>query len=730
MNVAIEKIEIVAFGKLKNVFVSAKDGINILSAPNESGKSTLAAFIKFVFYGFAGARMQNLTDNERKLYTPWDNEISEGSVAISADGERYIVHRRFASSGKETVEITNRATGKNEFAGEVPGEVFFGVSEEIFARTLFFRQLTTPQSKDEILADRLRNIAISADEQVGTKKAVSKLTEAKNELKGKAGNGLIPKSQRERDDLEEKITESADLRREVIRLREDIKKRSVTVSDAKEKLKALSAERKNIEKYEAMLRLRNINRLTVEENAAREEYADASAGLKRQADGGVFGILSSKNAELVAEQRNCNNIAYSLKAAEETAEELQDQRCMDASDAKTAEKLIKSAETLSKVLFVLAAVAAAAGIFVYLAYHNIAGFLGIALAIALAACGGVYLGKPASFAKELGLKNTAELKEEMLRLPSLELEIKGAESRVTSLRGAYDESRARCILLKNELDGEISKYADVSGADYPAQIQHILEVSAESGEKLAVWRAKKNELSAATEGIDLDGLAEEACGAKEPEREKGKVDREIAFYTQQYEQLSALNRNDELQIAALEAKIGDPATMVGKRDALNGRIEELTLKHKAYETAIRFIDEASDYMKSMVAPRIGERADEYFNAATGGKYSNFEIDTRLSMSYETDFRRSCDYLSAGTRDSAYLSLRLALADMLFGGCGVPVLLDDAFVRIDDSRLRMMAGAISEAAKKHQIFILTHGEREMDAFDDIGVEYNTVKIENF
>ena len=185
MNLTIEKIEINSFGKLKNAYLSLESGVNLLSAPNESGKSTLAAFIKFVFYGFSGARMQSITDNEKKLYTPWDGEVSEGNVTVTADGSRYTISRRCLASGKETVEVVNRATGKNEFIGEVPGEVFFGVSEEVFARTLFFRQLTAPQSKDEILAERLRNIAISADEQVGTKKAVAELNGAKNELKSR-----------------------------------------------------------------------------------------------------------------------------------------------------------------------------------------------------------------------------------------------------------------------------------------------------------------------------------------------------------------------------------------------------------------------------------------------------------------------------------------------------------------------------------------------------------------
>ena len=248
MNLSIEKIEISSFGKLKNACVTAQKGINILSAPNESGKSTLAAFIKFVFYGFVGGRMQSISENEKKLYTPWGAELCEGSITFIADGVKYTVRRRALASGKETVETVNYATGRPEFVGEVPGEVFFGVSEEVFARTLFFRQLTVPQSKDEILADRLRNIAISADEQVSTKKAVARLNECKNELKGRLGSGLIPKAEKERDELDTAITEALSVRKEAERLGGEIKKRAADMAVCAEQLDILNGERRNIEK--------------------------------------------------------------------------------------------------------------------------------------------------------------------------------------------------------------------------------------------------------------------------------------------------------------------------------------------------------------------------------------------------------------------------------------------------------------------------------------------------
>ncbi len=728
MNVTIDKIEIVSFGKLKNAVVTAESGINVLSAPNESGKTTLASFIKFVFYGFVGARMQMLTDNERKLYTPWDSEVCEGSVYITADGEKYIVTRRCPPSGKEVFDVTNRATGKSEFAGLVPGEVFFGVGEDVFSRTLFFRQLTLPQSKDELLADRLRNIAISADEQVGTKKAISRLSEAKNELKGKLGSGLLPKAQKERDELVEAITASSDMRREIVRLETEMKKRAATISESEKKLELLNAERKNIEKYEALIKLRNIERLQLEETEAKTDYKTVSSELKNQdTSNGIFSSLISKNTEYVAQCRDLENIKTALSKAEEERSCLDFESAFDSDEGKEIENTISKYEKLPKIFFVAGALALIGGLMLYFASGNAVGLPGIALGVILSAVGSVYLGKPIAIAREHGFESVDELKEAIKNQPILQNRIYESDRRIDDLKSEYREKKIRVDTLKTELDDGIGEYIEVENGDYAVQIQRILDVSAKCGEKLAVWRSKRDSLERATEGVDLELLKTEASGATLPERERAKVDREISFYSSQVAQLSDLNRRDELDSVALEAKFGDPSALIGKRDSLDARVDDLTSKFKAYETAIRFIEEAADNMKSMVAPRISERADEYFSAATGGKYSSFEVDTKLSMSFGEDFRRSCDYLSAGTRDSAYLSLRLALADILFGGCGVPIMLDDAFVRMDDNRLKMISGALEEASKKHQIFILTHGSREKDTLDEMGIAYNEIKI---
>ena len=47
----ISCIHIQSFGKINNLTLELDGGINIITGENESGKSTICNFIKFVFYG-------------------------------------------------------------------------------------------------------------------------------------------------------------------------------------------------------------------------------------------------------------------------------------------------------------------------------------------------------------------------------------------------------------------------------------------------------------------------------------------------------------------------------------------------------------------------------------------------------------------------------------------------------------------------------------------------------
>ena len=71
------------FGKLNQATLNFEDGLNVLHAPNEWGKSTWCAFITAMLYGI-DTRQRNtdaqLADKEH--YTPWSGAPMAGRMEI------------------------------------------------------------------------------------------------------------------------------------------------------------------------------------------------------------------------------------------------------------------------------------------------------------------------------------------------------------------------------------------------------------------------------------------------------------------------------------------------------------------------------------------------------------------------------------------------------------------------------------------------------------------------
>lgn len=71
-------------------------------------------------------------------------------------------------------------------------------------------------------------------------------------------------------------------------------------------------------------------------------------------------------------------------------------------------------------------------------------------------------------------------------------------------------------------------------------------------------------------------------------------------------------------------------------------------------------------------------------------------------------------VSGGTREQIATLVRIAHADLLAArGIELPLMLDDALVFSDDRRLEIMVGLLAEAAKRHQVIVLSCHQRALD-----------------
>lgn len=711
LDVRFERVEIVSFGKLHGVSLELREGFNLLCAPNESGKSTLAAFLRFVFYGFTDARKKELSENDKKLYMPWDAPRCEGSVTLCRGEKRYRVTRSCASTGKDAVTVVDVDTGRPTFAGEVPGVALFGVSEDLFSRTLFFRQLTLPQSRDEVLAEQLQNLAVSADEAVSTGRALDRLNQARHELKGRAGAGWIPRLEQESARLAASLTEAQRQQETLASQREEQSRLQAKLQENQEASQRVGQEMENLERWEAAAKLAQLQRL--QEDVAQKQMAYETTvrvvGREHPDVSFLTGLLSNC-AEKQAAQTRAAELEASLAAAEAEQQKLQ---MPESSLPQTS---------------------------------GIGGWIGILLGVGLLLTGSIWSlvvspGWPAYGMWVVGglllliggrlvckhRKAVAEARAAAVEREQACLEQQaGAAARLAQLRETAERERQTAERLRKETDAGLQQY-DIPAGEHPEEaLRQLLDACHSLSQCRAAYESAVHSCRLASEGVDLDALRARACGAKPPVRARSEIERERTFLRQQQQMLSDRERVLSNGIASLEGSAGDPALLTGKRGAVERKLAECRRRYDVYELAMRGIQEASDRMKCMVAPRISAAAGRYFAAATGGAYRDLAVDTRLALRTQADgIGRECEFLSAGTRDCAYLSLRLALTDLLFDGVGMPLVLDDAFGRLDDARLQHMLHMLEEAAARHQVLLLCCTNREQQTLKQLGAVYHTV-----
>ena len=70
------------FGKLNNVTYDFSGECNTICEDNGWGKSTLASFIRVMFYGFKNESKKKLVDKERNRLMPWQKGVYGGEIVF------------------------------------------------------------------------------------------------------------------------------------------------------------------------------------------------------------------------------------------------------------------------------------------------------------------------------------------------------------------------------------------------------------------------------------------------------------------------------------------------------------------------------------------------------------------------------------------------------------------------------------------------------------------------
>ncbi len=184
-----------SFGCLENKTLELAPGLNVITAPNESGKSTWSAFIRAMLYGISTrerARAGHLPDKER--YRPGSGSAMYGRMELVRNGEEIEIERTSERDVFSKCVVRNLSSGT---VSSEAGEALCGISRSVYERTAFIGQANIGVGADRDIERLILSVASSGEEGVAAQEVFARLEKGKRSIRSPRGMGSLADIERE-----------------------------------------------------------------------------------------------------------------------------------------------------------------------------------------------------------------------------------------------------------------------------------------------------------------------------------------------------------------------------------------------------------------------------------------------------------------------------------------------------------------------------------------------------
>lgn len=779
----INSIYISAFGGLKDFTLELSDGLNVIYGENENGKSTVAAFIKAMFYG-TGKKTQQLSTSIRQKYTPWDSSVMGGRIYFENGGTRYCLEREFRKSDStDRMMLTNLDSGEAQAVSENIGPKFFGVGDKAFERSMFIGSTGAFSADDDAVGElnaRLSNIAFTGDEDVSYRKISKRLEDAKFKIISKNGKG---------GSLNEEKANLAALKERFSAADEAVNKRreySEILTQKQEQLDGLLAkaeELKTVIDSENDIKNREKLALLIE---TEKQLQKVNSGLRLK-DGGIlakpfiaavnFGItkydkITARCNEIKGDiERMEQSIAFQsehspeelqdkLKALESEAAALSSKReQLNGAEAECQTKLEDAKRQMEEiankksgvnpitlVLSIIFAALSPVGYFAVNTYAAVASVLVAAVLLTLS-----FVLRPnnksavlnaekqiADISSDLATKRQENLTVQQqinnitvqinLLASSINADAAVREQRLADLNAkkeAFKTESAKRQAAQDEVLQYFGRYQDAQTLE---EITDSLEVLATKTEKqgelkmkLSLLRGDLGDITAVEAQNRLFAMSDNSQDSGvDFEAVKAQYDGLSEDITACREEITALNT--ELKTGFKNAENPeDLKTWIAESE------EKIASRQEFYDAAqitLSVLEESFNELRRGFGSEVEKLTLDIFSRLTGGRYNHISVSKLLDMAVESSDvfgTRELGYLSQGTIDQAYLSLRLALSRLISKDESLPVILDDSLSQYDDRRSETAIGFLKEFCEDSQGMLFTCHNSICEAAEKSGIE---------
>ena len=706
------------FGKLNHETITLKLGLNVIEAPNEWGKSTWCAFILAMLYGIdtsSRSKRDFIADKER--YAPWSGVPMSGRMDIEWNGRNITIERTTRGRnvfGQFAAYETESGIPVPELTAANCGLELMGVEQSVFARAGFIRLRDMPVTQDESLRRRLHALVTTGDESDSADDLAQKLKDLKNRCRFNR-SGLLPQAEAEESVLRQKLEELESLQRQITA----IEKRQEELRDYQSELEnhkqaLLFEDDQNFAGKLAMARA---------QLEIADQRAEAMGNVCRSLPG--LGELENKKRQflLLQEEREALQMQLQLQPPPPQLPETAPQfRGVDPAsavqqaeaDRRELDALLSCRKKPNPAVWVGGLLCTLAGI-VLLALMQI--WQPLLLGVLVTALGVFIQANRKTKNKHL----TAQIQLIARRYAPLERSRWVEEAqRYADTQAEYESACSRYRAQLHRLDTELKEITQrldtVTDGLSPTRYEQEMETALQQHKAYADALREHSRLKEMVETLESSH-----CQVQPPQLPDNltftmpETERILSDVTAEIRQLH--RRAGQCQ-GRMET-LGDIGVLRQQLTAVQHRIGELEQVYSAVVLAQKTLETAKLELQRRFAPRISQRAQVLFAKLTGGRYQRVALGEDLSVSTAAegeDTLRGALWRSDGTADQLYLALRLAVAEELTPEA--PLVLDDAFVRFDDVRLKETLKILNQSGNQKQVILFTCQSREKKIMEEL------------
>ena len=698
----IEACHIAQFGKWKDADFSFSPGKNSFLWDHGYGKTSFIYFFKLMFYGVSGDRKQDLEENERKHYMPFQGASFGGRIIFRIGEKRYRLERSFGlKKSEDSFRLFDEDSGKeSKDYSENIGEELFSLDAESFQRVCMISHEDLHFSMNSRMHAKLGNVAEDQEDMKKFQQVQTILKDGINALSPNRRTGNIFKLKMQEEELSSGLYGKEALENAVLSIEKEVLSLTEKEARRKEEGKALEAElNQRISEKDSLGKWMSYAQKKEEWEKAEYRYENA---LKWYYQDRFSDIPEEKKAllwkeEMQSLQEQIHSIKKEIEKVSEAGGENVDVEAgkeegivlplEEASipGASRAKKDTSKNETFGNVTkemgqygtspVVLFALVGLGLIFVLLFFGKLFGMpLGLPSALflllgilSLSLCFFLWWSgeqKKRTWKEKQEEEEARQRKQQAIRFASLEELL----SRFHKLEDMQD--------LEMEAAGrkeEFLRFVEEEGGEQAFSLLEEKQKEWEEGPSLEESRRKLEEFR------------------KEEEERREEIRKKRAEREAKVRDLEFLEEQERL----LEQKKEE-------REALEKRYN-LLQKTKAY------LEMAKERFALQYKEPILEAFQKYFQSICTEPLQ-FQMSEDLELSFvDRGLSREQGYLSEGLQDLCRFCQKLAIFDAMFREEKAFLLLDDPFSHLDEKNGARARALLEELAESRQIFYFTCSE---------------------